>query len=330
LPENAAEAGMAVLGYAVAAAYRTDNVQDVLHAIVNSDSLSLRQFLSDLARQVKSAGLPHLAGDHFVARSRWDDHASFFQEVSRLALELGVADVFEALLTASARGFRGAGENTTPVSIARLLVALAPIRGTVLDFACGQGTLLLSAALAAPAGERLTLVGVDINDAARRLAQVRLLVHGFEAQITTGDSLHGNSQPGGPADLIVVDPPFGLNWRPKELAASDHLPFGVPPRSAADLAWVQRAIGTLRRGGQALIVTSMGPLFRGGLEAEIRRRLVEAGCVRAVIALPPGLYPHTAIPVAVLSSRIQSPVRQATSSLWMPRSQVLTNAAEPN
>ncbi len=260
----------------------------------------MRQFLSDLARQVKSAGLPHLAGDHFAARPQWEDHASFFQEVARVALELGVADVFEALLAASARGFRGAGENTTPVSIARLLTALAPIRGTVLDFACGQGTLLLSAARAMPAGEPLTLVGQDINDAARRLAQVRLLVHGFNADITTGDTLYGKSQPQGQADLVLADPPFDLSWRPKELAASNRLPFGVPPRSAADLAWVQHAIGALRRGGQALIVTSMGPLFRGGPEAESRRRLVEAGCVRAVIALPPGLYPHTAIPVAVL------------------------------
>lgn len=300
LPENAAEAGMAALGCAVVSAYCGDGVEDVLHTMIKSDSSSLRQFLSDLARLMESTGLPHLAGDHFAARPRWEDHASFFQEVARLALELGVADVFEALLAASARGFRGAGENTTPVSIARLFTALVPARGTILDFACGQGTLLLSAARATPAGEPLTLVGLDINDATRRLAQVRLLVHGFDADITTGDALHGTSQPRRSADLVLVDPPFGLSWRPNELATSDRLLFGVPPRSAADLAWVQLAIGTLRCGGQALIVTSMGALFRGGPEAEIRRRLVEAGCVRAVIALPPGLYPHTAIPVAVL------------------------------
>ncbi|MEU7170480.1 N-6 DNA methylase [Micromonospora tulbaghiae] len=300
LPEDAAEAGMATLGYAVAAARLGDETNDVLKSVIRQDASSLPEFLGGLAQRLEAAGLPQLGGDHFRSQAQWEDYAPFFQQVAGLALELGVTDVFEALLAASARGFRGAGEHSTPKGIARLLVALASPKGTVLDFACGQGTLLLSAAKAAPNGEPLTLVGRDINVAASRLARVRLLVHGLDADIVTSDTLHGEHQHPGQADLVLADPPFGLYWHPEKLAATTQLPFGTPPRTQADLAWVQHAIGALRPGGQALIVTLMGPLFRGGAEATIRRNLVRAGCVRAIVALPGGLYPHTSLPVAVL------------------------------
>jgi SAM-dependent methyltransferase len=229
-----------------------------------------------------------------------EDYADFLHDVVRLALRHGPADVFEALLAAGARGSRGAGEHATPGVIARLLTALAPARGTVLDFACGQGTLLLSAAQSAGAGEQVTLVGQDINDAARRLARVRLLVHGHSAELVTGDTLHGQNQYLSVADLVMADPPFAHRWHPDRRTSGVDLPFGVPPWSKPDLAWVQYAIGALRPGGQALVVTSMGALFRGSAEAEIRRNLVQAGCVKAVVGLPQGLYPHTSIPVSVL------------------------------
>lgn len=302
LPENAAEAGMAVLGFAVASAQLGDAADNVLRRLGESRPDALRRHLDALARSVERAGLPHLAGDH-----GWPDHGGdytdFLQHVAQLALRYGPAEVFEALLAASARGSRGAGEHATPAAISRLLIALAPVRGTVLDFACGQGTLLLSAARSADSGEQVTLVGQNMDHAASRLAQVRLLVHGHSAKIVVGDTLHGTNRYRSVADLVMADPPFALRWHPDGRTSAVDLPFGVPPRANADLAWMQYAIGALRPGGRALLVTSMGPLFRGGTEAEIRRSLIEAGCVKAVIGLPRGLYPHTSIaaPVLVLS-----------------------------
>lgn len=300
LPENAAEAGMAMLGCAVASTRIGDVVEDVLKSLADSQPEALHERLDTLARRVKSNGLPHLVGDHRWPEGAEKDYAEFLQDVARLALRHGPADVFEALLTASARGSRGAGEHATPGAIARLLTALALPRGVVLDFTCGQGTLLLSAAQSAEAGGLVTLVGQDIDDAARQLAQVRLLVHGYDAKLTTGDTLHGGNRYRSTADLVMTDPPFGLHWHPEMRTHGVGLPFGVPPSTKADLAWVQYAIGALRPGGRALVVTSMGPLFRGGAEAEIRRNLVQAGCVEAVVGLPQGLYPHTSLAVCVL------------------------------
>jgi N-6 DNA Methylase len=63
---------------------------------------------------------------------------------------------------------------------------------------------------------------------------------------------------------------------------------------------VQVGIGNLRPNGLAMIILPLGSLFRGGAEGEIRRRLIEAHCVQAVITLPSGLYPTTSAPVALL------------------------------
>lgn len=320
LPENAAEAGMAALGWVVASTRLGDGVDDVLKSLGDSRPTALRELLYTLARRVESAGLPHLVADHLWRHGGGEDYADFLQDVARLALRHGPADVFEALLAASARGSRGAGEHATPGVIARLLTALSPAQGTVLDFACGQGTLLLSAAQSAGTGQEVTLIGQDIDDGARRLAQVRLLVHGHSAELVTGDTLHGKNQYRSAADLVMADPPFAHRWAPDRRMSPVDLPFGVPPRTKADLAWVQYAIGALRPGGRALVVTSMGPLFRGGAEAEIRRRLVQAGCVEAVVGLPPGLYPHTSIPVSVLV--LSAPEHGS------PRDVVLVDASE--
>jgi len=295
LPEDAAEAGMALLGYVAAAARLGDSEEAALRAFAAVDLHSCQQLLHDLGRKARRADLPHLPVHAFDDRMSWKGEAeSFLQEVARLALELGVPDVFEALLAARARGFKGTGDFSTPTSVARLLTALTPVRGTVVDPACGHGTLLLTAARSARAGEHIRLTGWDLNHNASRLAQVRMLVHGIEADIASGDTLHGGLWPELKADLVLADPPFSGQWQ-QDLADLGRLPFGPPTRNHAELAWIQYAISMLRPKGRALVVTAMGPLFRGGADAEIRRRLVAAGFLRAIVALPAGLYSATKI-----------------------------------
>jgi SAM-dependent methyltransferase/predicted DNA-binding transcriptional regulator AlpA len=311
LPEDAALAGMALLGYAKAGTLLGDSEAEALRAFAVAQPPTLRESLYDLAGRVEHAGLPHIPAHAFDDRMPWTGEAeTFLQDVARLAIELGAPEVFEALLTARARGFKGAGEFSTPTSIARLLTALAPPRGTVLDPACGLGTMLLTAATAAPAGEDIDLVGLDHIESIGRLAQVRMLVHDIDADITIGDTFH-DAWRGPRADVVLVDPPLAGQWQ-HDRAAPELLPFGWPPKGRADLAWIQYAISVLRPGGRALVVTGMGPLFRGGIEMDIRRRLVAAGLVQAVVALPAGLLYASGIrPVVwVLADAGGDPVKE--------------------
>ena len=228
----------------------------------------------------------------------WVDSGSFLSEVFDLAQAHGVAEVFEALLAAAVRGSRGTGEFATPSSIAKLIMSLAaPISGEVLDLACGQGTFLLAASRKAT--EPTTLIGQDINPTVCRIARLRMFVHGLTAHVVQGDSLTGDMLRDAQADLVVADPGFGMYWQPDRARADERLPFGVPPRSRADLAWLQIGISKLRPNGLAMLILPLGSLFRVGAEGRIRRYLIEANCVHTVIALPSGLYPTTGIPVAL-------------------------------
>ena len=66
--------------------------------------------------------------------------------------------------------------------------------------------------------------------------------------------------------------------------------YGVPPKDAGDLAFVQHMIASLNRGGVMGVVVPHGVLFRGGQEGEIRKGILENDLIEAVIDLPAGLF----------------------------------------
>jgi N-6 DNA Methylase len=299
LPEEAAEVGMMMLGYMALATRIEESDQTALRIAVGRDLDALNSYLRHLSHEAQRAGL----GDIFVPEAElpwwWDQSRSFLMEAVELASAFGVSEVFEALIAAAARGSRGGGEHATPSSVADLMVALAaPIRGIVFDPACGYGTLLLAADRKAKAP--LTLIGQEINSMVHRIARLRMFVHGLDAEVVQGDTLKDDGpEQAAKVDLVLADPPFGLSWRPEEAGGPLKLRFGVPPASRAELAWLQDGLARLRPGGLAIYVFAAGPLSRGGIERDIRCRLIEAHAIQAIVALPPSLYPSTNISVAL-------------------------------
>lgn len=164
--------------------------------------------------------------------------------------------------------------------------------GSVYDPACGIANVLIRIA---ERGTVRQLVGSDINRDALRVGAQRALLHGVSVHLVAGDVLMSDPLPDLRADVIVTEPPFGMAWD-SSLAMSDpRFAFGVPPRTASDLAWVQHAIAHLAPSGRAFVLTYPGALFRAGAERQIRANLLSAGCVEAVVALPPKMLPHTSI-----------------------------------
>jgi type I restriction enzyme M protein len=66
------------------------------------------------------------------------------------------------------------------------------------------------------------------------------------------------------------------------------------------MAWIQHCLYHLADDGRAVIVLANGVLFEGGRSGRIRQRIVKAGLLDAVIALPPGLFAFTSLPCTVL------------------------------
>lgn len=241
-----------------------------------------------------------------------------------------------------------AGQFFTPGPVARLLVRLVdPQPGeSVYDPACGSGGLLNAAAeQVADAGhdrKAIALFGQELDEQSHAIATVNMLLHGNAGSIRRGDTLLDPKFTTDDSlerwECSVANPPFGLTNTAHGTWSTDRFgrfAWGTPPRKPAELAFVAHIAHSLRgaaegeaKTGRAAIVLPMGALFRGGKEAEIRERLLDADLVDSVIALPVNLFYNTSIPAAILVLRTKS--RHAGKVLFVDATQAFEKAKKQN
>ncbi|MFF8675797.1 N-6 DNA methylase [Streptomyces sp. NPDC015242] len=193
---------------------------------------------------------------------------------------------------------------TTPVQLARLMARAAamnhpkPVQ-TVLDPACGVGTLLVAAGRqwGADHAAGLRFLGQDSDAVLVELAKARLAVRGFterdlsNVSLAAGDTLRTDAHPAAQADVVLSNPPSNeRDWGHAELATDPRWVYGQPPRTEPELAWVQHVMASLAPGGVAVLVLPPAVAARRA-GRRIRAGLLRSGALRAVIALPPGAAP---------------------------------------
>jgi type I restriction enzyme M protein len=212
-----------------------------------------------------------------------------------------VALTADALFEQTARmsGHRG-GEHLSSASVRKLVVAIAEPVGAIYNPASGVGQLMVDLAT----NERSAatrLVGQEINSHVWAMAQLNLAIHGVKADIALGDVFAEDRHPDFRADRVVALPPWS-----QKLTVADRLMgdprwvWGEPGPNDGNAAWIQHCIYHLADGGRAVIVLPNGALFEGGRAGRIRQRIVKAGLLDAVLALPPGLFPWTGLACSVL------------------------------
>lgn len=112
------------------------------------------------------------------------------------------------------------------------------------------------------------------------------------------------------ADLVIVDAPWGLDWRGSaaDVEARQRegaFGFGLPQRSDSTWLFISLALEKLRPtelgGGRVAALVNPGALSSVGSTAAIRQRIVEAGLLESVTRLPEGLAPNTGIPLYLLT-----------------------------
>ena len=240
-----------------------------------------------------------------------------------------LGDAYEYLIGQFAAGSgKKAGEFYTPQQVSTILSRIVildsqdPTTGPkkridkVLDFACGSGSLLLNVRhqMQRSGGRGIgKIYGQEKNITTYNLARMNMLLHGVkdsEFEIFHGDSLLNdwdilsemNPSKKMEFDAIVANPPFSYRWEPKEEFANDFRfqKYGVAPKSAADFAFLLHGFHFLREDGTMAIILPHGVLFRGGVEKQIRTKLLQDGNIDAVIGLPANLFFSTGIPVCIL------------------------------
>jgi hypothetical protein len=177
--------------------------------------------------------------------------------ITELADERGPAAAFE-FLCARYQEAHSRRLFTTPTELATLMVELVvPTNGTVLDPACGLGTLLL----AAPPG--CTPLGQELHDTSAAIATARLLLADTPATVVAGDTLRADGFAGELADAVVCDPPFNERaWGYDELTSDPRWEYGLPPRGESELAWVQHCLTHTRPGGLTAVLMPVAAASR--------------------------------------------------------------------
>ena len=248
--------------------------------------------------------------------------AEFSTEIDALG------DAYEYLIGQFAAGSgKKAGEFYTPQQISDILSAIVtldsqePKTGTkrrlesVMDFACGSGSLLLNVRKKVNQGGGTIgkIFGQEKNITTYNLARMNMLLHGVkdtEFEIFHGDTLLNEwdtMREQNPAkkpsfDAIVANPPFSYRWEPTDALADDvrFKSHGLAPKSAADFAFLLHGFHYLKDEGVMAIILPHGVLFRGGAEERIRTKLLKDGHIDTVIGLPANLFYSTGIPVCIL------------------------------
>ncbi|OJX68436.1 type I restriction-modification system subunit M [Magnetospirillum sp. 64-120] len=237
-----------------------------------------------------------------------------------------LGDAYEYLIGQFAAGSgKKAGEFYTPQQISDILSAIVtldsqePATGqkqrlaSVLDFACGSGSLLLNVRKRMGSHGIGKIFGQESNITTYNLARMNMLLHGVkdsEFEIYHGDTLANDwdilrelNPAKKPAfDAIVANPPFSLRWEPTEAMGDDvrFKNYGLAPKSAADFAFLLHGFHYLKDEGVMAIILPHGVLFRGGAEERIRTKLLKDGHIDTVIGLPANLFYSTGIPVCIL------------------------------
>ncbi len=240
-------------------------------------------------------------------------------EASRAKDKLG--RVYEYFLSqfASAEGKKG-GEFYTPGCVVKLLVEmLEPYRGRVYDPCCGSvgmfvqsvefirahasgnGNLPAGRQAAGKARADISIYGQESNYTTWRLAKMNLAIRGIDGQIAHGDTFHADRHPDLKADFILANPPFNVSdWGGERLTGDQRWKYGTPPRGNANFAWVQHIVHHLAPKGVAGFVLANGSMSSNQSgEGEIRRKLIEAGLVDCMVALPGPLFYSTQIPACL-------------------------------
>ncbi len=245
--------------------------------------------------------------------------------------------VFEELIRRFAEGSNEtAGEHFTPRDIVRLTTSLVfmedddaltkpGIIRTIYDPTAGTGGFLSSGMeyvheLNPEAVMRA--YGQELNPESYAICKADMLIKGQEvSNIKLGNTLSNDQLYATKFDYMLSNPPFGVDWKKIEQEINDErsqkgfdgrFGAGLPRVSDGSLLFLLHLISKLRDasdgGARIGIILNGSPLFTGGAgsgESEIRRYILEADLLEAIVALPTDMFYNTGIStyVWVLSNK---------------------------
>lgn len=227
-------------------------------------------------------------------------------EFPELENENALGDIYIYLIEnfASTAG-KKAGEFYTPSQVAKLISKLSTYDkeeiNSAYDPTCGSGSMLLSL------GKKIKkYYGQESINTVCNIAKMNMLIHGIKIEnfsIQNGDVLKYPKHLDKKFDLIVANPPYGVEWSSEKEELKDPRFSSVnqlAPKNTADFAFVQHIIYQLKENGTASVLLPVGALFRERSEGLIRKFLIDSNFLDSVINLPENIFTHTKIQTTIL------------------------------
>ena len=294
----------------------SDNIDANFLEFIASYSPSVQKILKDLKfrEEVEFMIKKHILFEVVKAFSEVDFHPDTTSPIA-------MGYIFEEIIR-TYKANAEAGDHYTPREVIKLCVELMMSNNTeslrrdgrilrVYDGCCGTGGMLttLKSVLVNDMGVKsddVKLYGQEINPEAYAICCAEMLMLGENpTNIREGNTLTEDKFPCEKFDLLITNPPFGVEWKTdkpyveKELTQpNNRFVAGTPRVSDGQLLFLQNLIAKAEDDARIAIILNGSPLFSGDAgsgESEIRRYVLENHLLEAIVALPDQMFYNTGI-----------------------------------
>lgn len=300
----------------------SDNLDANFLEFIASYSPSVQKILKDLKfrEEVEFMIKKHILFEVVKAFSEVDFHPDTTSPIA-------MGYIFEEIIR-TYKANAEAGDHYTPREVIKLCVELMMSDNTdtllnggrilrVYDGCCGTGGMLttLKSVLTGDkekgegfglSPDNIKLYGQEINPEAYAICCAEMLMLGENpTNIREGNTLTEDKFSGEKFDLLITNPPFGVEWKTdkpyveKELTQpNNRFVAGTPRVSDGQLLFLQNLISKAEEDARIAIILNGSPLFSGDAgsgESEIRRYVLENHLLEAIVALPDQMFYNTGI-----------------------------------
>jgi len=220
---------------------------------------------------------------------------------------------------------QGGGEFFTPRSVVQLMVGiLQPHGGTIYDPACGSGGMFVQSAHfieqhrrdQAEGGSDIYVYGQEKTLETVKLAKMNLAVNGLRGEIKQANTYyedpHGSF---GAFDYVMANPPFNVDDVSLGNVEGDRRfnAYGIPRNKTkvkkadegkqtvpnANYLWISLFATSLNERGRAALVMANSASDARHSEADIRKALIEANLIYAMLTLPSNMFYTVTLPATL-------------------------------